>query len=343
MHDAGQRHKRGDAENDNQNMHQLQNLTGIISCRFIIPCPDAARADGNHCHADGHPRKHLKGCNDIGNGIRRNRRRAKACNHAQHHDFPQLKHPIFQTIGDADIGNLFQHTEIQLKGKRTLQMQQMLRRAKQQNDCNSGNDTGNKRRGCRTRNPHAKAENQDGIAAHIDGVHHHGEIHRHLGIAHSTKYCRTCVIQGDKRDGGGNDEKICFGCLHYIRLNGTEHTMQDEVSCQIQPNHNADCKQRRKQDKLIDCPICFFMLILPQILPHNNSAACCKSCKQINQQNENIIHQRDTRNCMLPYRCNHDGVGHTNQNCQKLLDNHGNNQTLQGAIGKIIRFFFDCR
>ena len=48
-----------------------------------------------------------------------------------------------------------------------------------------------------------------------------------------------------------------------------------------------------------------------------------------------ILSTKETpETAMLPDRCNHNGVGHTNQNSQKLLDNHGSNQTLQGRDWK---------
>ena len=89
--------------------------------------------------------------------------------------------------------------------------------------------------------------------------------------------------------------------------------MQDQIFCQIQTDCDHQCKKTRKQDELIYSLIGFLPISLPQILPHNNGAPCGQCRKEINQQDKNIINQRNTGNRMFPYCCYHNRVGHTYQ------------------------------
>ena len=74
---------------------------------------------------------------------------------------------------------------------------------------------------------------QDRVSANIDDIHDDGYLHGHLGIAHGTEDCRASIIQGHERDGCRYDHQVGIGMSHYVSLDLSEDSMQDEVFARI--------------------------------------------------------------------------------------------------------------
>ena len=124
-----------------------------------------------------------------------------------------------------------------------------------------------------------KAEYQNGVSAYVDDIHQHGHLHGYFGVAHGAKDGRAGIIESNKGDGRGYNEKIYIGMVHNIRVNLAEYHMKNEIFSHIHNGHDDNSQNGHKPDQLISGFTGALLSLASQVLTGYHGASCGQGLK----------------------------------------------------------------
>ena len=80
-------------------------------------------------------------------------------------------------------------------------MQHQIAVEEQREDDDCRDRARHERRDRDARDVHTEAEDQNGVADHIDAVHQERDLERHVAVAHRAEQRRAAVVERDARNG----------------------------------------------------------------------------------------------------------------------------------------------
>ena len=333
LHDEGQqRQHQGDGATHIE-IRGLQQFFRVIPGLFVIARADAPGHHRHHGEAQGVAGNALKGADRVADGVCRHGGSAQHGHRGQQQNFAQLEHTALHAVGHAEAQDVLHHipvmTEAELFNTQgqagPFQQDEHGRGRRQPGD--QGGD-GN------ALHAHMEAEDQKGIARHVDDVHEQGDPHGDLGIAHDPEQRRPGAVQRKERDGRFHDDVIGVGVSCHVRLHLAEHHPQHEALAQIEQHHDEEGRLPHKQQELLAGVSGFFRLPAAQILARDDGASGGQRREGVDQQNVHRIHQADGGNGRLAHMGDHDGVEQTHGDGQQLLDDQGHDEPPQVLPGK---------
>ena len=308
----------------------------VIADLFIVACPYAACDDRGGRKRHRHAREYLEQRHGIGYRIGGDGIRAERRYEAQNEYLAELEHAVLKPVRDADAQYLFDEPPVGTVTQRLFYMQRPLLIHQQRHDEHRSHDTGHERRNRDAFRPPVEAVDQHGVSCHVDNVHHDGDLHGHFGIAHGPEDCCSAVVQCHERDGGGHDHQICIGMAHDVLIYLSEDAVQYEILARIHDYGYGDRADCDKPYELCRCPARLLLILLAEVLSGHDRPACRQRSEEVDEQHHNLVHERYAGYGRLPHACNHNRIRHTDEHCQKLLDDKRKNQCQKRPVVKEI-------
>lgn len=214
---TGQQGEHHQIERSHGQIGEAGELQRISFGLLLPPGADALAYHRHHGEADGGTGDLGEGGQAHADGIGGGGRQAEGGHQPLGHQPADLEHTVLQAGGHPEFQDILDHLGLEIQLEHGLQLDDMGLEAQQAGDEHRPHHAGEQGGDGRPRHPHMKAENQQGVAGDVDGVHQGGGEHGDLGIAHGAVKRRPGVIDGQEGIGQGRPEKIHPAVVHHLR------------------------------------------------------------------------------------------------------------------------------
>ena len=235
------------------------------------------------------------------------------------HQPPQLEHPVLHAAGDADIEDVAHKHGPEGEGAEALQAQRQVRIGQPPENDHRRHSPGHQRGNGHPPHIHAEAEDQKGVARHVDPVHQEGYPQRHIRPLHGPEHGRAAVVEGDAGDGGGYNGVVRIGGRHDIRLHLGEEGHQNGALEEVEQERDHEGSGAQQENQVFPRAPGLPPLLPPDVLSRHRRASGGYGGEDVDHEVADGVHQGDGGDGRVPHHGHHQGVRQPHADGEELF------------------------
>ena len=165
----------------------------------------------------------------------------------------------------------------------------------------------------RAHNAHAKAINQQRVAADVDDIHHQTGQHADAAVALGTEQRCAAVVQPNERVGDGADDEILLRVVHDLVVNAAKHPAQNGAGQRQAQHTHRNRGDSQHAVQLGRAALGALLVAAAHVLAGDHRAAGGQCRQDLDNQNVQAVHQRHAGHSRLAHTGHHQGVSHAHR------------------------------
>ena len=332
MQDNGQQKPHHERPGRKKHICERHQLPRIVFCLRVITSSDGLRHDGHHRHAKDISRNALDRNDRPGNCVRCDRDRPERRHQGEQHNFADLEDSVFQAVRYPDTKDFADQCQVKMVPPGVIYRQQILRPQQQPQHQYAAKCPGNKRWHCDSGDTSIQNKDTDRIPRNIQDAHQQCVKSNQLRIPCAAENRRRGIVHSHKRHRKIDNQEIRACRLVNLRLDPSEDHIQYETSENKQNDSDNTAKKNVAPHKLCGRFLRHFSVSVTNILPRHNRAAGGERAENHQNEEKNVVHQRDAGYRRFSHCRHHDRVCQSDCHVQKQFCDHRQNHDKKCSV-----------